>query len=629
MSSNNRDRLDAGGSAAVRAAPAVRSLAKKLGVDLEKCVGTGRDGTITMNDVIARTNQVKANRAASARPIQSQPARRAPEPVSAAPIATPSRPVGEAGMASPFSPTPNPPRGWMSEIETPEAATEDQPPSWEQQPEDEQPQIARPRAPQRMQPPAPPSARSWATMEDEPDEQPDPRVAASRLQDLSAYDFPSAERQPTEPLSDPNDAYAPRTSWFATAETSTDESVESYEETIASQPSSSARPPQNPNPWGAVEVEEQDGSSSEQAQYEADFAADVPEEPPAEEYVELASSEPEVEQATGSPNQPDWNTPLAADDVAEESLADDLTPYEPEAEAQAETEADDAAVMTTVYEAPDSRAAVESDLTVDDDWVKPTSSTPETPAEWAQPEYPTYANTVTGGAEGRAVPLRTPYLDMTPRTLVDQEDRLHGLRRNMALNMTRSRDEIATCTMFDDADLNAWPNFSHITVRLLRAIVAGIRVEPGFNATFDPAGPSRRLLRQINVAVSVDTREGLTVPVLRDIGSRSMEDLREYVYHMKERTLTRSLSPEDLRDFSFSLANYGIFAGRYATPPVVPPAVATLGCGRLERAVVAGETAPEIHAMLPLSLTFDHRCVTMGEACRFLAALKQDLELPE
>ena len=63
------------------------------------------------------------------------------------------------------------------------------------------------------------------------------------------------------------------------------------------------------------------------------------------------------------------------------------------------------------------------------------------------------------------------------------------------------------------------------------------------------------------------------------------------------------------------------------TPVVVPPAVAILGSGRLSRDVVATEGGViEAHLRMPLSLTFDHRCVTGGEAARFMAALIRDLQ---
>ena len=80
-----------------------------------------------------------------------------------------------------------------------------------------------------------------------------------------------------------------------------------------------------------------------------------------------------------------------------------------------------------------------------------------------------------------------------------------------------------------------------------------------------------------------------------------------------------------MRGYTFTLSNFGTLAGRYATPLVVPPAVAILGTGRLQRDVVPTETGVAVHRRIPLSLTFDHRCITGGEACRFLAALIRDL----
>ena len=70
-----------------------------------------------------------------------------------------------------------------------------------------------------------------------------------------------------------------------------------------------------------------------------------------------------------------------------------------------------------------------------------------------------------------------------------------------------------------------------------------------------------------------------------------------------------------------------MIAGRYATPVVVPPAAAILGCGRLSHDAVAEPTGNiEAHLRMPLSLTFDHRCITGGEAARFLAAVIRDLQ---
>jgi 2-oxoisovalerate dehydrogenase E2 component (dihydrolipoyl transacylase) len=207
-------------------------------------------------------------------------------------------------------------------------------------------------------------------------------------------------------------------------------------------------------------------------------------------------------------------------------------------------------------------------------------------------------------------------------------DRLRGTRKAMAQSMSLSRDEVAMCTIFDDADIEAWQKGEDITARLIRAIVAGARAEPGLNALFDPAGPSRKLMDQVHLAIAVDTGEGLIVPVLRDVGAKSAGQLREALNDLKERTRSRSVTPDEMRDYTFTLSNFGTMAGRYATPLVVPPTVAILGSGKLQRDVVAGLSAPEIHTRIPLSLTFDHRCITGGEACRFLGAVIADLNKP-
>ncbi|MCC7463069.1 MAG: 2-oxo acid dehydrogenase subunit E2 [Gammaproteobacteria bacterium] len=206
---------------------------------------------------------------------------------------------------------------------------------------------------------------------------------------------------------------------------------------------------------------------------------------------------------------------------------------------------------------------------------------------------------------------------------------LRSLRRAMARSMTLARDAITSCTVFDDADLHRWRPGHDYTARVLRAIAAACRAQPGLNAWYDEAAESRRLFERIDVGIAVDTPEGLLVPVLRDIGGRPTPELRADLERLKRGAHARALGAEELRHFTFMLSNFGTLAGRYATPVVVPPAVAILGTGRARADAVAVGGHLEVHLRMPLSLTFDHRVVTGGEAVRFLGALITDLELPE
>ncbi len=207
-----------------------------------------------------------------------------------------------------------------------------------------------------------------------------------------------------------------------------------------------------------------------------------------------------------------------------------------------------------------------------------------------------------------------------------EPEKLRGLRRSMAQSMSLARDNVTSCTIFDDADLHRWGVGQDVTTRLLRGIAVGCKAEPGLNAWLDDTAHSRLLLSRVDVGIAVDTPEGLIAPVVRDVGGRTATQLRQDINRLKRTARERSIGAEDLKDFTFMLSNFGMIAGRYATPVVVPPAVAILGAGRLTHDVVAVMGRIEAHLRLPLSLTFDHRSVTGGEAARFMAALLSDLE---
>jgi 2-oxoisovalerate dehydrogenase E2 component (dihydrolipoyl transacylase) len=205
-------------------------------------------------------------------------------------------------------------------------------------------------------------------------------------------------------------------------------------------------------------------------------------------------------------------------------------------------------------------------------------------------------------------------------------ERLRGLRRTMAQSMSLARDNVTNCSLFDDADLHSWREGQDITTRLLRAIAAGCKAVPALNAWYDGNTQTRRLLDHIDVGMAVDTPDGLIVPIIRNIGGRTTAELRHDIDRLKRTARDRTVAPEELRDATFMLSNFGMIAGRYATPIVVPPMVGILGSGRLSRDVIAVDNGFEAHLRMPLSLTFDHRCVTGGEAARFMAAVLGDLE---
>ena len=206
---------------------------------------------------------------------------------------------------------------------------------------------------------------------------------------------------------------------------------------------------------------------------------------------------------------------------------------------------------------------------------------------------------------------------------------LRGPRRAMARNMTMAKNEVVPVSLCEDVDVEDWKDDEDVTQRLIRAIVAGCQAEPALNAWYDTHTVGRRLLKKIHLGIAVDTEDGLFVPVLHDVGNRSQSDLREGFERLKADVKARTIPPEEMRGYTFTLSNFGSIFGRYANPIVQPPTVGILGAGSVRAEVRAHNGAAAIRKVLPISLTFDHRAATGGEAARFLKAVAEDLERSE
>jgi 2-oxoisovalerate dehydrogenase E2 component (dihydrolipoyl transacylase) len=209
-----------------------------------------------------------------------------------------------------------------------------------------------------------------------------------------------------------------------------------------------------------------------------------------------------------------------------------------------------------------------------------------------------------------------------------QPEQLKGVRRNMARVMADAHAKVVPTTLCDDADLHDWIGKQDITARLIRSIVAACRTVPALNAWFDGDKLVRTLHPQVDIGIAVDTDDGLFVPALRNADMLDAAGVRGAIQRLRAQVEDRSIPASELAGYTISLSNFGMFAGRYATPVVVPPTVAIIGAGKLVHDVVAVMGGIEVHRRMPISLTFDHRAATGGEAARFLKALLDDLAQP-
>ena len=223
-------------------------------------------------------------------------------------------------------------------------------------------------------------------------------------------------------------------------------------------------------------------------------------------------------------------------------------------------------------------------------------------------------------------PMRTA--PPSAQQVFGQPDQLKGVRRNMARVMADAHAQVVQTTIVDDADLHEWIGKQDITARLIRAIVSACKAVPALNAWFDGKNLTRTLHPHVDIGIAVDTDDGLFVPALRNADVLDAVGIRAAIKRLRTTVEDRSIPASELSGYTISLSNFGMFAGRYGTVVVVPPCVAIVGAGKLSHDVVAVMGGIEVHRRLPISLTFDHRACTGGEAARFLKALLDDLALP-
>jgi len=214
--------------------------------------------------------------------------------------------------------------------------------------------------------------------------------------------------------------------------------------------------------------------------------------------------------------------------------------------------------------------------------------------------------------------LPTVQVSVEPQTI-------RGVRRAMAMGMAKSHASVVPTTLMEDADITTWPKQDSLA-RYVRALVFASKIEPALNCWFDGDKFERLVHPNVHVGIAIDSPDGLYVPVVHDADKKDATQVRARVQELRQKIESKGLKQEDQQGATITLSNFGSIAGRYGSPVVSPPQVAILGTGRFRYELKLTEKGIENRKMLPLSLTFDHRACTGGEAARFLASVIEDLQ---
>lgn len=164
---------------------------------------------------------------------------------------------------------------------------------------------------------------------------------------------------------------------------------------------------------------------------------------------------------------------------------------------------------------------------------------------------------------------------------------------------------------------------------IVKASAIALKEYPRFNAHFDSERNELVIRKQHNIGIAVDTPEGLTVPVVKDVDRRSIIEIAQEIEHLAETARARKLRLEDISGSTFSITNVGSVGGMYSTPIINPPEVAIMGVHRIREMplVIGGKVKPRM--VMGISLCFDHRVADGAEATMFMNTVMKHLEDPD
>ena len=153
---------------------------------------------------------------------------------------------------------------------------------------------------------------------------------------------------------------------------------------------------------------------------------------------------------------------------------------------------------------------------------------------------------------------------------------------------------------------------------LMKAAVNVLKTHPVFNSSIQNDGLNIVFKKYYNIGVAVDTKDGLVVPVIKDVDKKDIVQLSKELMDISERARNKQLLIDELKGGTFTISNLGGIGGSFFTPIINPPEVAILGVSKTKIENNGKLT-------LPLSLSYDHRVIDGAAGAAFVVLLSNVL----
>lgn len=215
------------------------------------------------------------------------------------------------------------------------------------------------------------------------------------------------------------------------------------------------------------------------------------------------------------------------------------------------------------------------------------------------------------------------------------------LRRKVAERLVSVKNETAMLTTFNEANMTPIFNLRKqykeefkekhgvglgFMSFFTKAVVRALQEFPDVNSMID--GDDQIKFDYCDISVAVSGPKGLMVPVVRNAEGLSFRGVEAEIKRLAIRARDGQITVDEMTGGTFTISNGGVFGSMLSTPIINPPQSGILGMHNIIERPIAVEGKVEIHPMMYLALSYDHRIVDGRESVGFLVAVKEALENP-
>ncbi|WP_433780703.1 2-oxoglutarate dehydrogenase complex dihydrolipoyllysine-residue succinyltransferase [Flavobacterium anhuiense] len=223
-----------------------------------------------------------------------------------------------------------------------------------------------------------------------------------------------------------------------------------------------------------------------------------------------------------------------------------------------------------------------------------------------------------------------------------ERTKLSMLRRKVAERLVSAKNETAMLTTFNEVNMTPINNIrneykdafkaKHGGLGLgfmsffTKAVTRALQLYPDVNSMID--GDYKVGYDFCDISIAVSGPKGLMVPVVRNAENLTFRGIEAEIKRLALRARDGQITVDDMTGGTFTITNGGVFGSMLSTPIINPPQSGILGMHNIIERPIAVNGKVEIHPMMYVALSYDHRIIDGRESVGFLVAVKEALENP-